>query len=471
MRLPLQRRLFFSHFLAVVLVSGSIGTLFYRSAVDSLFGSLQSRLQHSAALLARSLDAAALEGIRTPADTALVAYQEHLQKLRDFQAANQDIAFIYIMRRDGDAISFVVDSDASPRQALPGQPYTSPTPWMLEGFDHMSVDQKISRDEWGAFLSGFAPLRNGKGRILIGIDMRADEVQRKFRTIHTAGAVSLAFSVLLAYLFSLWLAHRIVEPLRLLSHRASDIAAGRLGGQVEVPARDEVGDLAKAFNTMSGALEASQAENERVMEELEHSRATLEQRVAERTQSLADANARLTAEIRERERIQEQLSRAATTDYLTGLLNRPAMLVMLVKEIERARRHGQVSALLLCDLDGFKEVNDESGHEVGDQVLIAVARRLQAAVRAQDVIARWGGDEMLILLPGTSAAGAREVAEKLRAAFAGEPIRVAGREVAVTLSLGGTVIDGSLPMREVIHRADVACYQAKSAGRNRAVLA
>ena len=127
-------------------------------------------------------------------------------------------------------------------------------------------------------------------------------------------------------------------------------------------------------------------------------------------------------------------------------------------------------ALVFLDLDRFKEVNDESGHEVGDQVLIAVARRLQGAVRAQDVVARWGGDEMLILLPATSAEGAREVAEKLRASFAGEPIRAAAREISLTLSLGGTVIDGSLSMREVIHRADTACYQAKAAGRNRAVI-
>lgn len=470
MRLPIQRRLFFTHFIAVVLVSGSIGTFFYRSAVDSLFNSLQSRLQHSAALLARSIDAADLEAIRTPTDTTLVTYQEHLRLLRDFQAANQDIAFIYIMRRAGETVSFVIDSDTSSKQALPGHPYTTPTPWLLEGFERMSVDQEISQDEWGWFLSGFAPIRNGHGRFLIGLDMRADEVQRKFRAIRTAGIASLLLSVVLAYLFSLWLARRIVRPLRLLAHRASEIAAGRLGGQVESSARDELGDLARAFNTMSAALEVSQTENERVMGELADAKSTLEERVLERTQSLADANERLSAEIRERERIQEQLSRAATTDYLTGLLNRPAMLVMLVKEIERAKRHGQVSSLLLCDLDSFKEVNDESGHEVGDQVLIAVARRLQGAVRAQDVVARWGGDEMLILLPATSAEGAREVAEKLRASFAGEPIRAAAREISLTLSLGGTVIDGSLSMREVIHRADTACYQAKSAGRNRAVI-
>lgn len=471
MRLPIQTRLFYSHFFAVVLVSGSIGTFFYRSAVESLFGSLQARLKYSAGLLSRSVDASALVGIRAAADTAQPAYSEHLRLLRDFQAANQDIAFVYIMRRDGASIFFVIDSDTSPKQAMPGQPYTTATPQLLEGFEHASVDDEIARDAWGFFLSGYAPLKNGQGEYLIGIDMRADEVHRKFQAIRAAGIISLAFSVVLAYLFSKLLAARIVKPVKLLAARTTEIAAGVLGGRVDVVSRDELGDLAGAFNSMSAALELSQATTEQAMADLERANATLEERVAQRTASLAELNDQLTVEVQQRERIQEALARAATTDYLTGLLNRPAMLVMLEKETERAKRHHQVSCVLLADLDGFKVVNDTLGHGVGDQVLTAVAHRMCATVRAQDVVARWGGDELLILLPSTSPAGARLAAEKLRTTFESTSVVVDSHETRLTLSVGVSVIDGSLPIREVIHRADTALYQAKANGRNCTVMA
>jgi diguanylate cyclase (GGDEF)-like protein len=471
MRLPIQRRLFYSHFFAVVLVSGSIGTFFYTSAVDSLFGSLQARLKYSASLLSRSVDATALAGLRTGADTGQPAYIEHLQLLRDFQAANQDIAFVYIMRRDGEKISFVVDSDTSEKQALPGEPYTEATPQLIEGFERAAADAEIAHDAWGYFLSGFAPLKSGQGQYLIGLDMRADEVHRKFQAVRAAGIASLVLSVVLAYLFSKLLAARIVRPVKLLATRATEIAAGVLGGRVEVASRDELGDLAGAFNSMSAALDLSQATTEQAMVDLERANVTLEERVAQRTASLAELNDQLTVEVQERERVQEALAKAATTDYLTGLLNRPAMLVMLEKEMERTRRHHQVSCVLLADLDGFKLVNDALGHDVGDQVLTAVAHRMCVTVRAQDVVARWGGDELLILLPSTSPEGARLAAEKLRTTFESTFLVVDSHQTRLTLSVGVSVIDGALSIREVIHRADTALYQAKANGRNCVVMA
>ena len=175
-RLRFGLKLFLSHFVAVVLVSGSIGTYFYVNAIGSLKQSLRSRLQNSAALLSQSIDARELDTVRTPADTQQEVYLRTLRNLRRLRRANPDIAFLYIMRRDPDnRIRFVVDSDETEKQALPGRDYPDAPNRLVAGFNGPSVDDEPYHDEWGTFLSGYAPLRNGKDLYLVGIDMRADE--------------------------------------------------------------------------------------------------------------------------------------------------------------------------------------------------------------------------------------------------------------------------------------------------------
>lgn len=467
--IPIQRKLFYSHFLAVVLVSGSIGSLFYSSAVDSLFGSLQARLKYSAALLSRAVDADEVAAIRARDDAALPAYGQHLQMLRDFQASNKDIAFIYVMRREDDGIFFVVDSDPSPAQALPGQAYPEAPATLRLGFDGLSVDEKITSDQWGAFLSGYAPLKNGRGKYLVGIDMRADEVARKFAALRVTGVISLFLSVLLAYLFSAWLARQITKPIRLFATRSREIAGGILGGQVEVRTRDELEELASDFNLMSRGLADSHDQVRAAMAALEQANVTLEERVAQRTASLARLNEQLVAEVQERTRAQEALARVANTDYLTGLLNRPAILKLLEQEAARVRRSKRTFSLILADLDHFKEVNDVFGHDFGDHVLVHAAQLLRQQVRQADAVARWGGDELLVFMPETPADGALELAQRIGAAFSGHPHVVDGRTVKLGLSMGLSSVLAGEPLDDCIRRADVALYQAKSAGRGRTV--
>lgn len=469
--MPIQRKLFYSHFIAVVLVSGSIGTLFYKSATESLFGSLQARLKYSAALLGRTLDAGALEAIRSAADVSLPAYQEHLQLLRDLQHSNPDIAFIYVMRRDGDRTTFVLDSDTTERQALPGKAYTDDAPLLQKGFYDISADTEITRDEWGYFLSGYAPLKNGNGRYLLGIDMRADEVHRKFQAIRAAGVVSLLASFVLAYAFSRLLAARITRPITAFVTRAQEIAQGRLAGHVEVKTGDELDDLARGFNTMSQRLQRSNDETRRAMAEIEEARNMLEVRVAERTSRLAELNGQLVQEIQDRKRAEQALEHAATTDYLTGLVNRRAMLAVLEQEAERSHRSHKPFALIMADIDRFKEINDAHGHHAGDEVLFLVGSVLRETLRGQDAVARWGGDELLIVLPETDLTGAVEAAEKVRSAVAGHEWKVGGHALRLTLSLGVAVAAVDLPLEDAISRADQALYRAKTEGRNRCVAA
>ncbi|WP_157067394.1 hypothetical protein [Desulfosarcina cetonica] len=145
LRMKFGLKLFFSHFLAVILVSGSIGTFFYFNAVKSLVQSLQSRLKNSAALLSQSIDAKALDGIRSAADTENPIYRRTLNALRRMRRSNPDIAFLYIMRHEQGRITFVVDSDETDQQALPGREYTEAPELLLSGFTEPAVDDRLSR--------------------------------------------------------------------------------------------------------------------------------------------------------------------------------------------------------------------------------------------------------------------------------------------------------------------------------------
>ncbi|GGE52394.1 hypothetical protein GCM10011533_01010 [Streptosporangium jomthongense] len=163
----------------------------------------------------------------------------------------------------------------------------------------------------------------------------------------------------------------------------------------------------------------------------------------------------------------QELRDQATTDLLTGLLNRRAMHQLLEQEHARAQRSGTTYSLVLGDLDHFKRVNDTYGHNVGDIVLQETARRVGSHMRAQDALCRWGGEEILMLLPETGPDGARHVAEKARLSLANEPMVAGGHDIHQTISLGVTSCRGSDDIESAIKRADDALYQAKKNGRNR----
>ncbi len=155
-----------------------------------------------------------------------------------------------------------------------------------------------------------------------------------------------------------------------------------------------------------------------------------------------------------------ELRRLATRDMLTGLLNRREGLRLLEREVERTRRYPRPLSVLLIDVDHFKEVNDkQGGHAAGDAMLVAVARLLEAQVRAEDAVVRWGGDEFAVWLADTDATAARLVAERMLAA---------ARPLGSTLSIG---VAQWTPERGdaggLVAAADKALYEAKWAGRNR----
>jgi diguanylate cyclase (GGDEF)-like protein len=158
----------------------------------------------------------------------------------------------------------------------------------------------------------------------------------------------------------------------------------------------------------------------------------------------------------------------ATTDPLTGLHNRLKLGPSLVGEIERVDRYNTPLSLVLFDIDHFKKINDTYGHVVGDQVLVQLSRFVPNLIRSMDLLARWGGEEFLILLPGSDGPMALQVAEKLREAISNLVFDEVG---SITCSFGVTQYAATETAAQFIARADGALYRAKADGRNRTKLA
>ena len=159
---------------------------------------------------------------------------------------------------------------------------------------------------------------------------------------------------------------------------------------------------------------------------------------------------------------------AATTDKLTGVSNRQALLAELFSEVERASRYNRPFSVAFVDIDHFKQVNDTYGHHVGDVVLRGVAQTVRANLRATDVIGRYGGEEFLLLLTETGVDDAAFLAEKVRGLVQRERFPVEGHsDISVTISIGIAGGQGnSLRVDELVRDADGAMYSAKSLGRN-----
>lgn len=163
----------------------------------------------------------------------------------------------------------------------------------------------------------------------------------------------------------------------------------------------------------------------------------------------------------------ETLEQAALTDALTGMHNRRYFDDALREYIEEFRRINRPVGLMLLDLDHFKQVNDTYGHDVGDEVLRAVATCLKGVTRYHDVAARLGGEEFAVVAPNMDGERLTKFAERIRGAIANMAVQTGNTRLNVTTSLGLAVWDGSETAEEFYRRADRLLYQAKSMGRNR----
>lgn len=171
---------------------------------------------------------------------------------------------------------------------------------------------------------------------------------------------------------------------------------------------------------------------------------------------IAAAEGRLHAE--------EEIHILASTDSLTGIANRREFTSVLEKEMARAKRYGSALSLIMYDIDHFKRVNDTLGHDVGDEVLKTLTMLVKKVIRSADILARWGGEEFLILSPESDMDAAKIEAERLRQAIADYPFKKVGK---ITVSFGVTSFDSHDDMTSLLKRVDDALYKAKENGRNR----
>jgi diguanylate cyclase (GGDEF)-like protein len=243
----------------------------------------------------------------------------------------------------------------------------------------------------------------------------------------------------------------LTRRLAVLTQAAQRLADGDLKVQTGLKGRDEMALVSRTFDNMARSIATSVANLHTREQELQRTRDELEMRVQERTQDLASAN--------------KELSFLALHDPLTGLANRALLMDRLDQGILRAQREKGSLAILVMDLDHFKEINDTLGHNIGDQLLIDVAHRLQKALRDSDTIARLGGDEFAIILQGdrqdNNIEHASIVAGNLLKSL-DRPFHVDNKKLSVSASLGIAICpDDGEDSSVLLQKADVAMYVAK----------
>lgn len=211
-------------------------------------------------------------------------------------------------------------------------------------------------------------------------------------------------------------------------------------------------DRLKVLNVIASQAAIS-LENVNIYQELDDMNKNLEQKVMTRTEELNEKN--------------RELEILSTTDQLTGLYNRRYIDKTIQEEIDRSQRYNAPLSLIMLDVDHFKQVNDTQGHDVGDEVLVAIATLLTEKTRITDTVGRWGGEEFLVLVPQTNAQVCTLLAEKLREAMAKHLHHRAGQ---VTASFGVAEFEAGGSVNSLIKHADQALYEAKNSGRNRVVV-
>ena len=257
---------------------------------------------------------------------------------------------------------------------------------------------------------------------LVGDLSRGAEPVRVMPRAHLGSMVwSILAGILVAVAFSTLTARTISRPLNEVVDVLERVARGDLSRRVELNRKDEIGRMGRALNETLGVLR----------------------------EAVDDAHHR------------------ATHDPLTGLANR-RLLAERMSHAQDTRRTGDTVAVLLLDLDGFKQVNDTYGHAAGDQLLVTVAERLRAGVRPSDTVARIGGDEFLVLLNGVAAAEADRIAQHLLTTVQA-PVELDVATVSPGASIGLSVWDGTCSLDDLLQESDDAMYAAKSGGKGRVV--
>lgn len=259
-------------------------------------------------------------------------------------------------------------------------------------------------------------------------------------------ATGLVAVVIVGVAIHVTVTRRIVHVTRV----AESMRTGDLEARITLTSRDEIDNLAGTLNEMAGRLH--------------NLIGNLEDNVQVRTMELAAAKEELEEAVRSLDEKNQALEILSRTDKLTSLANRRRLEEVLHMESLRARRYGKSFSVIMFDIDHFKLINDSFGHQIGDMVLIELARKLGRGARETDIVGRWGGEEFLLVCPETPREVAMGMAERLRRSFDEEELPHVGR---VTASFGVGVFQPDDDLDHLLRRVDQALYRAKSNGRNR----
>lgn len=272
------------------------------------------------------------------------------------------------------------------------------------------------------------------------------EIEAQVRKVFFAMLWLMLGLIVAMSLLTLWISGLLAKPLQSLAQTMEKVKNGDLSVVSGIRRGDEIGTLAEVFDNMRESIR-------HYIDQISAHRAELQCQVDERTAELVKANYEL-----------KMLSR---TDDLTGIPNRRDIMEKIQFEYHRSKRSHQPFAIILGDIDKFKRFNDTYGHDCGDVVLRMVAQTLQASVRKNDYLSRWGGEEFLIVLPETTVEGTLVVAERIRSSVEEAHLEYEGKKLQVTITLGVAFFDEKLGVDQSIQNADQALYLGKQNGRNR----
>lgn len=410
-------------------------------AVFSLFGSgaatlvafrhlngvvRQSSLHHAESLLG-IMSVPMAEAMDDPAPERLQRLVDHL-----VHQPGSDLELLSVTSASGGVWSSRRAGVGEPPPP-PGEDFAPGASWRVFGRDL-------------GYLDVAQPLTDGAALATVRARFSLEPSREQVAWFTRLTAVTTLLVAILAWAVGTLLLDRwLLKPIRSLARIARRIGEGGLEVRSRYTSSDELGDLSSALNATAERLSS-------------YTRG-LERAVQERTAELETAN--------------RELKRLATTDGLTGLLNHRAFQEVLAFELLRAKRHPRPLTLCMVDIDNFKQFNDALGHPAGDELLREVARTVRESLRAIDIIARYGGEEFAVILLDTDPLEGRRAAEKIgetvrHRIFSGEEHQPGGR---VTVSIGiAAYPEQARSQAELIEKADIALYEAKRQGKDRAVL-
>ncbi len=458
-RLSIGRRLFYTHLLVALLVAFGLGAYLQWAAEEQLHRSVTARVTDSVTLASQALRSPDWGFIRSATDVGRPEYQDLVAQLIALTERNSAIRRALLVRVSDGSVQVVADSMTSVTRLSPGDTIDGLDTRVMRATDGPAV---VSA---GAGINAIAPVPDTNREYSIALSVAVDDIAGQVSDLRRNAAASFVVAVILALAMSVWLALSARHVLQSFAARFREIAEGQSGHRLELRADDEFSDLAVALEDMSARITQSQNEREGALDDLKQARDRLQEMVRERSAELEKLNIMLRSEIEQRCQLEAALAEAAATDTMTHLLNRRGMLEVLDHAAEQARRQRGAFTVVIGDIDHFKRINDQYGHQVGDQVLVALGRRLKTSLGHNDAAARWGGEEFLLLWPGLTVTEAEQRANALRDAIGTGPIFVGGPQV--TVSFGIAEFTGLDTVERCVNRADKALYRAKQEGRNR----